>query len=334
MRKDLDGSLLKVVCITALMIGSDCSPALTDAVVMEKDYMDRLEGNDERSEPTIWGIRQDHPLLTKRFLNIAHRGGGRLAPEETMAAYNNAVAIGVDMLEMDLHATRDGVVVLIHDDTVDRTTNGTGKVKDMTFEELQSLDAGYAFSPDDGLTHPFRGKGIEVSSFREVMQKFPEMFFSVEIKQVKPSIVDAVLAVLDETQMSDRVILVSFHDDVVKDIREKRPDIVTGAGTVEMAEFYLTGATGKVDYEPPCPYFQIPQVDQKLMQLAQSVGAKVQVWTINDETEMRTLLDLGVDGIMTDDPALLAEIIAGHGTIYSETSRSVTPASSDSRPNK
>ncbi|NOZ01981.1 MAG: glycerophosphodiester phosphodiesterase [Deltaproteobacteria bacterium] len=250
-------------------------------------------------------------MLNRRFLNIAHRGGGRLAPEETLVAYHNAVVLGADMLEMDLHATLDGVVVLNHDDTVDRTTNGTGRIQDMPFDEIRALDAGFAFSPDGGSTHPFRGKGVTIATFREVMQEFPDMFFSVEIKQEKPSIVDAVLSVLDETSMSDHVILVSFHDEIVQEIRERRPDIVTGAGAVEMAEFYLNSTTEAGGYTPPCPFFQLPNVDPVLMKAAHALGVKVQVWTINDEQEMRTLLKMNVDGIMTDDPGLLAKVIDG-----------------------
>ncbi len=268
---------------------------------------EQMEQEGESGSP--FGFPSDHPLMSGEFMAIAHRGGGKLAPEETMPAYENAVALGIDMLEMDLHATKDGVIVLHHDGNVDRTTDGTGNIRDMTFEEVRALDSGYQFTADGGQTFPYRGQGVQVATFKEVLQAFPEMLFSAELKQSDPSIVDAVLAVLDETGMSERVILVSFSDETVREVREKRPDIVTGAGLSEMMIFGTLTDAKEADYVPPCPIFQLSDIDADSLARAHRLGLQVQIWTVNDEVSMRSWLEMGVDAIMTDDPALLMQVI-------------------------
>src|SRR3990167_5332435 len=135
--------------------------------------------------------------LCGKNLVIAHRGGARLWPEESMIAFQNAVAAGADVLELDVHATKDGKVVCMHDELVDRTTDGTGLIREKTFAEVQALDAAAKFTTDGGKTFPHKGKGIKVATLEEVLRAFPAMPFSIEIKQYKPSIVDEVLAVID-----------------------------------------------------------------------------------------------------------------------------------------
>jgi glycerophosphoryl diester phosphodiesterase len=273
-----------------------------------------IEADVEPEAETVAGFPADHPLLVGKLLNVAHRGGGKLAPEESLQAFQNAVNVGADMLEMDLHASSDGVVVLHHDATVDRVTDGTGLVKEMSFEQLRALDAGYRYTNDGGQTYPFRGTGVVIPTFREILEAFPDMIFSAEIKQSDPPIVDAVLEILADTGMEDRVILVSFSDATVRAVREKNPRIVTGAATGEMVEFSLLTEESAANYTPPCPIFQIPGIDAALLGIAQDMGLVVQVWTINDPDDMRLYRDMGVNGIMTDDPAMLE-------TILNETAR-------------
>jgi len=313
-------ALLAFVSLVLAACGSNAAHAPTDTETENGEFLDQdqPDGNEEQAEaepeeeePALdrWGFPEDHVLLAPGFLNIAHRGGGLLAPEESLEAYRSAAAVGADMLEMDLHATSDGVVVLHHDDTVDRITDGTGKIKELTFAQLRELDAGYAFTPDGGQTYPFRGQGVRVATFREVLTEFPTAIFSAEIKQSSPSIVDAVLEILADTGMEDRVILISFYDRVVREIRQKNPRIVTGAATGEMLTFGLLTEEDAADYEPPCPIFQLPDIEPAWLTFLQQFGVKVQIWTINDPVEMRAWLDMGVDGVMTDDPALLESII-------------------------
>lgn len=262
----------------------------------------------------IAGIPANHPLLTGKFRNIAHRGGAKLMPEETLLAYDNAVAAGADMLEMDLHASKDGMLVLNHDATLERTTDGTGNLKDHSWSELQTLDAAYTFTKDGGASFPLRGTGVRMTTFETVLTRYPQAYFSVEIKQSEPSIVDAVLALLAETGMEERVILISFSDTTMKEVRKKNPRIVTGASLTEMVKIESLSEAKLDDYVLPCPIFQMSSADAALVHKIRHFGARLQVWTINEAPKMRDFLTLGVDGIITDDPVLL------HG-VLTESSR-------------
>ncbi len=261
--------------------------------------------SDTAEAPGPWDV---HGLV-----NIAHRGGGLLAPEETLAAYENAIAVGADALECDTHATSDGVVVCIHDDTVDRTTDGTGAIRDMTFEALRALDAGYWFTPDDGRSYPYRGTGLVVPTLAEVLAAFPDVPFSVEIKQTEPPIVDAVLADIDANGGRPRVVGGSFDDATSAALRAAAPDLQTAFSLPETVLFVEDGDDD--DYVPPARFLQSPLymgetllIDESFVERAHTLGLAVHPWTVNDRAELETLVALGVDGIFTDDPALLAQL--------------------------
>lgn len=138
-----------------------------------------------------------------------------------------------------------------HDATLDRTTDGTGRLDQRTWDDLQQLDAGYRFTRDGGATYPYRGRGVRLASFRQVLERFPGKLFSAELKQTEPPIVDAVLAVMAETGMEDRVILVSFSDKTVQAIRAKNPRVVTGAGMIEMLVLAALTDEKAAAYTPP-----------------------------------------------------------------------------------
>lgn len=181
-------------------------------------------------------------VKSPRPLNMAHQGGAGLALSNTIVAFRNALKVGADGLELDVHATKDGEVVVTHDDTVDRTTDGTGAVKDFTLAELKKLDAGYRFTPDNGQTYPYRGQGITIPTLREVLAEFPDQRINIEIKQSEPPIESKVLEVIDEMGMRDMVLVVSFDDAVMKWFREMAGDIAAGATENEIRTFviYLT----------------------------------------------------------------------------------------------
>ncbi|MCP4421279.1 MAG: glycerophosphodiester phosphodiesterase, partial [Chloroflexi bacterium] len=120
---------------------------------------------------------------------LAHRGWRGCYPENTMLAFEKAAELPIDGLEIDIHSTSDGVLVVFHDDSLERTTNGNGRIQDYTFAELQKLDAGYRFTPDDGQTFPFRGQGITIPILAEVFETFPRLWINIDIKQETPSIV-------------------------------------------------------------------------------------------------------------------------------------------------
>ena len=197
---------------------------------------------------------------------------------------------------MDVHTTADGHVVCLHDETVDRTTDGTGAVHGLTLAEVRALDAGYRFANDGGETFPYRGQGITIPTLEEVLAAHPTAWLSIEIKQTEPDIVADVIAVLDANDAASRVVLVSFDDDVVAAVRAMRPDIVTGMSAGEMSVFAFLRPGQEATYVPPTTIAQLPH-------------ALVTPEVIERAT-MESLLDLGVHGIMTDDPALLADVLA------------------------
>jgi len=261
----------------------------------------------------------DHPILSGDFKNVAHRGGGLLAPENTTAAFDVAQSVGADMLEIDVWSTSDGVLVLMHDDTVDRTTDGKGAIKSMTFDEVQGLDAGYSFTMDDGKTFPHRGTGVTVPALRNVLESYPDMLFSLEIKQQSPPIVEPLIALLDETGMRNKVVIGAFEDAVLYDFREAAPDVPTSLGYIEGMNIYLLPENQEATYEAPAPYFAAPLEYQGLtlkepdVSKTARVGLTMHVWTINSAEDMDMLLDWGVSGIITDDPALLQERLDARG---------------------
>lgn len=254
----------------------------------------------------------DHRFLCEAPLSFAHRGGGKLRPEETLPAYENAAALGAHVLEADVHTSADGEVVCMHDATVDRTTNGSGAIHDQTLAELKQLDAGYHFTTDGGASFPWRDKGVTIPTLGEVLDAHPDAWWTIELKQLSPSIVDPVIALLDQKGATTRTVLVSFSDDVVQEIRAKRPDILTGMGVGEMLALNALSDETEQDYAPPTRIVQPPAsaVNAELMARAERLGLRVHVWTVNERPEMEALLDVGVHGIMTDDPALLGEVLS------------------------
>lgn len=260
-------------------------------------------------------------LRCDKVLNIAHRGGRRIRPEHTLLAYDQALEDGADILELDVGETSDGALVVMHDDEVDRTTDCTGLIKEMTFAEIRECDAGYEFTPDDGETYPYRGTGLVVPTLQEVFDRYPDVAFIIEIKQESPSIVDNFVQTLRDSGVEDKMIGSQFSDDVLAELRAAAPEIATNTGVNETLVFW-----GKAfddldpEYEPPAEFLQVPtqfDVGDRIVDVlhpgfvprAHELDMYVHVWTINDEQEMRDLIALGVDGIMTDDPPLLTKVI-------------------------
>jgi len=246
---------------------------------------------------------------------FAHRGASGEAPENTLAAFRRAAEVGVSYAELDVHATRDGHIVVIHDETVERTTNGKGKVQDYTFAELQHLDAGYWFSADSR-QFPFRAGGIRIPTLAEVLREFPRVKFTVEIKQAESPIEDRVIAVVRDCGRAQEVILASEHDPVLARARALAPDIATSFATGEVVDFIQRVSTGQlVEYHPaglalqiPPQFHGVPLVTAETVAAAHASGLEIHVWTINEPQEMERLLDLGVDGIISDFPGRLREV--------------------------
>lgn len=248
---------------------------------------------------------------------IAHRGGKGLWPENTLYAFREAVQLGVDVLEMDIHSTKDGVLVVIHDDTVDRTTNGSGEVQNYTLAELQQLDAGYRWTRDDGITFPYRGQGITIPALEEVLLAFPEMRFNIEIKPPDLLVAAKLCTQIRALQLSERVLVASFHTEVIREFRKQCPEVATSAGEDEIRTFFILNIFSlTATYTPPAHAFQVPEYSGRLHVLtpkfirnAHRRNVQVHAWTINDAYTMQRLLEIGVDGIITDYPDLLLEVL-------------------------
>jgi len=257
-------------------------------------------------------------LQGPRPLAFAHRGGSLLWPENTMVAFGGAVEMGYRYLETDLHATRDGALVLIHDDTLERTTDGSGFVWHHTLAELKHFDAGYHFSPDGGRTYPYRGQGVTVPTLEEVLDTLPDVRVNFEIKQQEPPVVGAVVDFIERKGVQDRVLVASFRDRVVKEFRSASGGAVaTSAAQGEALRFWLASRLRlerllRVRYDAlqvPARHGSLTVVDRRFVAAAHRRGLHVHVWTVDEPAEMRRLLALGVDGLMSDRPDLLREVV-------------------------
>ncbi len=249
-------------------------------------------------------------------LNIAHRGGVDEFPEHTLVAYTGALAVGADVLELDVHRTADNVLVLIHDDTVDRTTNGTGVVSAMTLSELQALDAAHCFTLDGGETFPYRGMGLTIPTLEETFAAFPDVLYAIEVKPDDEVVADLLVDAIDAAGLEDQVVVVSFNLDPTERFRELAPDIPSGLALPEILQMMAVTPETEADYVPPGRYAQLPTeiggitvLDQDLVQLALSKDMLIHPWTINDAAEMEQLLEWGVHGIITDRPSTLEGVL-------------------------
>ena len=255
-------------------------------------------------------------------VNFAHRGASARAPENTPVAFRLAAEDGAGGLETDVHVTRDGHVVAIHDDTVDRTTDGSGLVREMSLAELQSLDAGFRFTPSGSATYPYRGKGVRVPELREVLREFPDLAVNVDIKEAQPGVEEAVLRVIEGAAAEDRTLVVSEHKPVIGRFQRLSGGRVrTGASRGESRLFYYLSALRLEGLlRPAYDALQVPVwhgdrevVTPRFLEAAHGVGVRVDVWTIDEPAEMRRLLDLGVDVVMTNRPGVLARVLQERG---------------------
>jgi glycerophosphoryl diester phosphodiesterase len=241
-----------------------------------------------------------------RPLVIAHRGGAGLWPENTLYAFEHAAALGADVIETDVHATSDGEVVVMHDERVERTTDGAGRVSSMTLAELKRLDAGYRWTPDGGRSFPLRGRGVTVPTLREVFEALPAMRFNIEPKQSDPPILAPLCRLIREYRMTDRVMVAAFNGSTLERFRRECPEVATSASTSEVGLFLSMQRSGLANaYSPPMQALQVPEwaggvrvLTADFVAAAHGRNLRVHAWTVNSEEEMRRLLDMGVDGLM------------------------------------
>jgi glycerophosphoryl diester phosphodiesterase len=260
-----------------------------------------------------------------RPLVMAHRGESGSIPENTMEALEAAVKLGVDILESDVRLTRDDEIVLFHDEDLKRTTGKSGTVRSYTLKELFQFDLGFNFTLDEGITFPFRGKGLKIVTLREAFERFPDAVFNLDIKDTFPSAPIEVARLISHMDRKQSVIIASFTDVQIEHFRQLLPDVPTSASPGEVKRFVLSSKIGvprikreKIHYRA----FQVPVksgpltvVTKKFITKAHEHGIAVHVWTINDETTMNRLIDLGVDGIFTDYPSLLKAVLQERGLL-------------------
>lgn len=259
-------------------------------------------------------VRPGVPYLAGAPLLLAHRGGAALAPENTLVAFRQAIEWwGADILEIDVQPTRDGEVVVLHDATVDRTTDGRGNAADLSFEEISALDAGYRFTPGDAKTYPYRGQGISIPTLKQVLEAFPEHRINVEIKDGRAA--RRAAEVITEAGATGRVLLAAGRR---RDrLAAGRYAGGTSAAAEELRAFYLLHRLGLSDwYRPSVDAFQLPHRHRgrevptaRFVRDAHRLNLAVHVWTVDEESDMERLLANGVDGIVTDRPDRLARVL-------------------------
>ncbi len=255
----------------------------------------------------------DYPLV------IAHAddSGTSPWPGDTMLFLENAAALGVDMLEMNTNMTADGVIVLLHDTSVDDTTDGAGLISDLTWDEISQLDAAYDWTDDDGATYSYRGQGLRVPTLESVFQKFPYIPLIVEIKQESPSMAQPLCDLIRAYGMENMVIVPSFSDVAITEFRAACPEVATAGSSDEIKQFVYLNFGFLANPLPPAYLAMqvpvesggIPVITRSLVAHAHRRNLQIHAWTINDPAEMRRLIDLGVDGLMTDRPDLLLELL-------------------------
>ena len=243
----------------------------------------------------------------------------------------NAVAAGAHAIELDVHATKDGHIVVCHDPTVDRTTQAQGAIADLTLEEVQSLDNAYWWLPGEVVAsgrpaedYPLRGRApsdvsLRIPTLHEVLDEFPNTFLNFDIKQTTPAVKPyevEVARVLAEHGRVDDVIVASFLDDATDEFCRLAPDACISFGMNGTRDFFTAVRDGSAPPETPHVALQVPPrageielVTEAFVRAAHEAGLAVHVWTIDDPEEMQRLVDLGVDGIMTDRPSVLAGVL-------------------------
>ena len=256
----------------------------------------------------------------------AHRGGAALRPENTVLAFDHGLALGADGLEFDVHLSRDGVVVIHHDTALDRTTNGRGPLAALTADELSSLDAGHRFampSPPDARapssrqpSHPYRGLCGGVPRLDAVLRRYPSVPLIIELKVNEPELAYRTIDAVRAADAVHHVALGSFGTRVLRAARAYEPAISTGSSREETRlALYRSWVRWPVR-RPPYREYQVPEVagttrvvSPRFVKYAHDAGLAVKVWTVDDEADMRRLLDWGVDAIISDRPDVAVQVV-------------------------
>jgi glycerophosphoryl diester phosphodiesterase len=282
--------------------------------------------------------------MDRRVIAYAHQGGAWESPSSTCFAVRHALVAGATGIELDVHSTSDDELVVCHDSTVDRTTDGTGKIAHLTLAELRDLDNAYWFVPGadvtpglDPASYPYRGRAPEDRDFGiatlaealSVIEEFPGVVVNLDIKGTAPQVKpyeEHLARELEALGHSGDVIVASFNDNATEAFRHSTDKVATSAGTLQTAEFWRAAHAGEEIPNVPYVALQVPAshaglevVDEVLISAAHERGIAVHVWTVNQATEMERLLDLGVDGIISDLPTELCGLLSARGVSWEPT---------------
>jgi glycerophosphoryl diester phosphodiesterase len=276
--------------------------------------------------------------LERRVIAYAHQGGAWESPSSTLHAIRHAIEVGATAVELDVHATADGELVVCHDATVDRTTAGGGTIASFTLAQLRAMDFSYWWIPGADVTpgrpaadYPFRGRApadpsFGIATLREVLEQFPGVVLNLDIKQTAPVVApyeESLARLLAEFGRTDDLIVASFLDPATDAFRRFAPDVPTSAGTMATAEAWQAVQAGEDLPESPAVAFQVPErqgdlviVDERFVAAAHRAGKAVHVWTVNEAESMERLLGLGVDGIISDVPTTLCAVLGSAGVAW------------------
>jgi len=245
---------------------------------------------------------------------FGHRGGAGLRPENTMAAFEHGAACGADGFEFDVRLAKDGEPVVIHDDTLDRTTDASGPVAALTADQLARVDAAARFRGQDGA--PYKGQGFGVPRFRDVLRRFPHLASVVELKGDDPAVARAAVAVARDEGVLGRLCFGGFTDAVVHAARAAAPEVVTSGATEETRRALYRSWVGLTPRAPKYAGFQLPErygptrvVTRRFVRVMCRAGLFVHVWTVNTEHDIVRLLGWGVAGVITDVPDLATRVV-------------------------
>jgi glycerophosphoryl diester phosphodiesterase len=275
--------------------------------------------------------------LSRRVIAFAHQGGSFEGPSSTLSAIDHALAVGASAIELDVHATKDRHVVVCHDESVDRTTDHHGEIARLTLAELREMDNAFWWIEGDVVSsgraaseYLFRGRApsdrrFGVATLEEVAVAFPGVLLNLDIKRTNRDVEPYEELLSDELRRLERtnsVIVASFHDEAIQRFRSFAPEVATSAATNETATFYFSTLEGTPTV-PPVSAFQVPStygdiavVTESFIAAAHHAGVAVHVWTINEVDEMARLVDLGVDGIVSDRPTPLAALLKERGCAW------------------
>jgi glycerophosphoryl diester phosphodiesterase len=250
----------------------------------------------------------------------AHRGGAALRPENTLAAFDHGLSLGADGLELDVHLSRDGVVVVHHDPTLERTTGATGRLAALTADELASVDAGYRFTSTTAGDEPFpfRRRGFGVPRLREVLARYPGVPLIIELKVNDPELARRTVDDIRIEGAVERVSVGSFGRRVLRAAREYEPRLVTGASREEVRwALYRSWVRWPLG-SPAYHELQVPErsgttaiVSPGFIAHAHRSGLPVKIWTVDDAQDIRRLIRWGADAIISDRPDIAVQAVRG-----------------------